>query len=140
MTLADLQRLMVHFTTTGMVLTPGWGRGRGGVWGKTFPGNNHKKIWLLKDRLLADINWCTNWCTNCVLKRVMDTVKETIADVSSASFSSERKGLMLKTSAIVSFTSSITLINTQLVHQFVFRCVDTATYNPGQSPWGSLKI
>ena len=31
------------------------------------------------------------------------------------------EGLTLETSAIVSFTASITLVNTQLIHQFVFR-------------------
>ena len=44
----------------------------------------------------------------------MDAVKETIADVSSVSPSS----------AIVSSTASITLINTQLIHQFVSRRAD----------------
>ena len=45
--------------------------------------------------------------------RVIDAVRETIADVSSAICSNE--GLVLETSAIVSFTVSITLINTQLI-------------------------
>ena len=35
--------------------------------------------------------------------------------------------LALETSAIVSFTASITLINTQLIHQFVFRHADAVT-------------
>ena len=37
------------------------------------------------------------------------------------------KGIALKTSAIVSPTASVTLINTQLIHQFVFRRADTVT-------------
>ena len=37
------------------------------------------------------------------------------------------EGLTLETSAIVSFTASITLINTQLIHQFVFRRADAVT-------------
>ena len=41
------------------------------------------------------------------------------------------EGLTLETSAIVSFTASttraITLINTQLVHQFLFRRADKVT-------------
>ena len=50
--------------------------------------------------------------------RVIDAVRETIADVLSASPSSEPfvicsdEGLALETSAIVSLTASITLINT----------------------------
>ena len=49
--------------------------------------------------------------------RVIDAVKETIADVSSVSSSSFRsdKKLTLETSAIVSFTASMTLMNTQLI-------------------------
>ena len=54
---------------------------------------------------------------------IIDAMKETTADVSSASHSSEQmtsfdKGLL---SATVSFMASITLVNTQLIHQFVFR-------------------
>ena len=50
-------------------------------------------------------------CINLVLmRRVIDALKETIADVSSVSPSSELIG---------SFMASITLINTQLIHQFV---------------------
>ena len=60
--------------------------------------------------------------------RVIDAVKETVAGVSSVSLSSERiKGLALETSAIASFTAFITLINTQLIHQFVFRRADAVT-------------
>ena len=65
--------------------------------------------------------------------RVIDAVRETIADVSSPSPSSEQmiqmiicsdEGLALEKSAIVSFTASITLINTQLIHQSVFHRAD----------------
>ena len=66
--------------------------------------------------------------------RVIDAVREIIADVSSASPSPEQmeqgqiicsgEGLALETSAIISLTASITLINTQLTHQFVFRRAD----------------
>ena len=54
--------------------------------------------------------------------RVIDAVKETLADVSS-----EWEGLALETSAIVSFTASIALVNTQLIHHFVFRRADAVT-------------
>ena len=37
------------------------------------------------------------------------------------------EGLPLETSAIVSLTASITLINTQLIHQFVFRRTGAVT-------------
>ena len=37
------------------------------------------------------------------------------------------EGLTLETSAIVSFTASNTLINTGLIHQFVFRRADAVT-------------
>ena len=57
---------------------------------------------------------------------IIDAVKETIADVLSVSPSSERIA-ELKMSVIVSFTASITLINTQLIHQFVFRRADAVT-------------
>ena len=43
------------------------------------------------------------------------------------------EGLTLETSAIVSFTASITLINTQLIHQFVSCHADAITYNPRQN-------
>ena len=60
--------------------------------------------------------------------RVIDAVKETVAGVSSVSLSSEQiKGLALETSAIASFTAFITLINTPLIHQFVFRRADAVT-------------
>ena len=91
---------------------------------------------------LVETNWCINW----VLIRVIDAVRETIADVSSASPSSEQKrgratifcpdeGLALETSAIVSLTASITLINTQLIHQFVFRRADAVTDNSSLKSW-----
>ena len=51
--------------------------------------------------------------------RVIDAVKEMIADVSSIVCSD--KELTLERSAVVSFPASITLIYTQLIHQFVFR-------------------
>ena len=37
------------------------------------------------------------------------------------------EGLTLETSSVVSFTASITFINTQLIHQFVFRRADAVT-------------
>ena len=37
------------------------------------------------------------------------------------------EGLALETSAIVSLTASITPINTQLIHQFVFHRADAVT-------------
>ena len=37
------------------------------------------------------------------------------------------KGLTLETPAVVGFTASITLINTQLIHQFVSRRADAVT-------------
>ena len=37
------------------------------------------------------------------------------------------EGLALETSAIVSFTALITLVNTQLIHQFVYRGADAVT-------------
>ena len=67
----------------------------------------------------------SNQWINRVLMRVMDAVKETIADVSSARAKPfvirSDEGLHLETPAIVSFTASITLINTPLIHHFVSR-------------------
>ena len=72
------------------------------------------------DLLLPKIDHSSKWCINWVLTRVIDTVRETIAHISSASPLSEQNGydewLVLKTSAIVSFTASITLINPHLIH------------------------
>ena len=59
--------------------------------------------------------------------RVMDAVKETIADVSSVRVLTPDEGLTLDTSAVVSFTASISLTNTQLIHQLVSRHANTVT-------------
>ena len=57
----------------------------------------------LKQGLKRGVKRKTNWCINCVLMRVMER--------------RERDSLSLS-------RRSITLINTQLIHQFVFRHAD----------------
>ena len=49
------------------------------------------------------------------------------ADVSSVNLIHSDEGLALEASAIVSFAASITLLNTQLIHQFVIRRADAVT-------------
>ena len=63
----------------------------------------------------------------------MDAVKETIADVSSVSLIRSDERLPLEASAIVSFKASITLINTQLIHQF--KVLPLAVITSFSLPW-----
>ena len=59
----------------------------------------------------------------------MDAVKETGTQLTFRTLALLRsdEGLTIETSAIVSFTASITRINTQWIHQFVFRRTDAVT-------------
>ena len=59
--------------------------------------------------------------------RVMDAVKETLLTFRELAHR-QSEGLTLETSAIVSLTASNTLINTQLIHQFVSRRADAVTW------------
>ena len=62
--------------------------------------------------------------------RVIATVKESIADISSVKpfVRASDEGLTLEMSAIVFFAVAITPINTQLMHQLVFRRTDAVTW------------